>query len=172
MKSGMRRHLSSRALSVTGMKPDGVDLALLRALDANGRCPVAQLAQTAGVSRATAYNRLERLQADGTIQHFTLRVDPHALGLDFSALVLVSGGQSASRHIHDLLHAIREIQYAAYLSGPYDIALLVRTPTMDALRSLVLERLRNLPGIRNTQTLFVMDEVLTRINNLPAVNDR
>jgi DNA-binding Lrp family transcriptional regulator len=147
---------------------DDVDLALLRSFDADGKQPVAELAQSAAVSRATAYSRLQRLERLGVLRGHSPSIDPKAVGLHVSALVLLSGGQRHWRDLRTRLEAIPQVKYAAYLAGAFDIVVLVRERTMQSLSQLVLEQLQDLPGVRNTQTLFVMEEVVDRVNAWPA----
>jgi DNA-binding Lrp family transcriptional regulator len=43
-------------------------------------------------------------------------------------------------------------------AGGFDFVLLVRAPDVETLRDVVLERLAGLPGVRSTQTMFILDE--------------
>ena len=62
----------------------------------NGRLSINELAAKANVSRATAYNRFDRLRANGVVTGFTAVVDPDQVGLDVAALVL---GQRRPGHL-------------------------------------------------------------------------
>ncbi|WP_033291749.1 Lrp/AsnC family transcriptional regulator [Amycolatopsis jejuensis] len=146
------------------MKLDDIDLRLLRALEGNGRATGAELAEEVGISRATAYTRVDRLTREGVIDTTTIRVRPEKLGLPLTALILLSGGQQSSGDLREMLPHIPEIQYAAYLAGSFDIMVVIRARDMDHIRDLCLERFRALPGIRATQTMFVIEEVVNRPN--------
>ncbi|MCP9211131.1 Lrp/AsnC family transcriptional regulator [Streptomyces sp. NEAU-Y11] len=150
------------------MELDDIDLALLRALNADGRLSASELAAKANVSRGTVYSRLERLQRAGVIRGFTVDVDEHRLGLEVTALVLVSAGQFRWREMSSELAALPEVQFAGYLTGGFDIVLLVRVRDTDALRALVFEKLQSIQGVRSTQTLTVVEEVVDRPNIIPT----
>jgi Lrp/AsnC family leucine-responsive transcriptional regulator len=146
---------------------DRVDLRLLRILSEDGRMPVASLAERAGISRANAYTRLDRMRAEGVIEGFTVRVSHSRLGLGLTALILVSLRQPAWRELRDRIREWPEVEYCAYISGEHDALLQVRVRDVEALRDVVLERLQNMPDVRATETLFVLDEVLRRPLVLP-----
>ena len=55
---------------------DDVDRRIVAALVEDGRLSVNGLAGQVGVSRATAYARLDRLRSEGVITGFTATVDP------------------------------------------------------------------------------------------------
>jgi Lrp/AsnC family leucine-responsive transcriptional regulator len=146
---------------------DPVERRLLELLRDDGRLAVAALAERAGISRANAYTRLERLRTDGVIDGFAARVDARRLGLGISALVLISGRQPAWRSLRDQLRAMPEVEYCAFTTGEYDALILVRVPDVETLRDVILERLQSMPAVRATQTIFVLDEVVRRPFVLP-----
>lgn len=151
---------------------DPTDLAILEALRDDGRLPVASLAERVGVSRANAYTRIDRLRAEGVIEGFTIRVAPTAVGLGISALVLVSCRQPAWRALRDQLRGMSEVEYCALTTGEHDALLLVRVPDVETLRDVILERLQAIEGVHNTQTIFVLEEVVRRPFVLPAIQRR
>jgi DNA-binding Lrp family transcriptional regulator len=149
----------------SGLEP--ADRRILELLRDDGRMSVATLAERAGISRAGAYARLERLRSEGVIQGFSARVDGRRLGLGVSALVLISGRQPAWRSLRDQLRAMPEVEYCVFTTGEYDALILVRVPDVETLRDVILERLQSMPAVRATQTIFVLDEVLRRPFVLP-----
>jgi DNA-binding Lrp family transcriptional regulator len=137
---------------------DATDRQLVAALQRDGRMSVNELAAEVSVSRATAYQRLERLRAAGVIRGFTAVVDPAALGLTIAALILANVEQHAWRAARDKLRHLPGLQYLAMTTGGFDFALLVRVADVETLRDVVLDRLQGMPEVRSTQTVFVLDE--------------
>jgi DNA-binding Lrp family transcriptional regulator len=137
---------------------DAVDRRLIELLTLDGRCSVNELAQRAGVGRATAYQRLARLRAQGVIEGFTVRVDPRALGLRISALVLVNVEQRSWRDVRPQLLALPGAEWLGATAGEFDFALLVRTPDVETMRDVVLDRLQLIPGVRATETVLLLDD--------------
>ena len=150
------------------MNLDDIDLAILRALDQDARLPVAQVAQAASVSRATAYTRIARLQDARVIRRYTIATDPEQVGCESTALVLMTGGQLNRHELRALLAAIPNVRYAAFLAGGFDIAVVLRGRSLAEIRDVIMEQLQQLPGVRGTQTFFVLDEVTDRVNVLPG----
>jgi len=146
---------------------DRVDRRILELLRDDGRLAVAALAERAGISRANAYTRLERLRGDGVIRGFSAAVDSRRLGLGIAALVLIAGRQPAWRSLREELLRMPEIEFCVFTTGEYDALILVRVPDVETLRDVILERLQSMPTVRATQTIFVLDEVVRRPYVLP-----
>jgi DNA-binding Lrp family transcriptional regulator len=159
-------HVSIRG-TLSDMQLDDIDLALLQALDQDARAPMGAVAVAASVSRATAYSRVNRLQESGVVQRYTIDVDPDELGWRFSALVVLTGGQLNWNELEERLRATPHVQWAAFLAGGFDVAALIRGRTMDEIRSVLMNELHQMPGIRGTQTFFVLSEVVNRHNIFP-----
>jgi len=140
------------------MDLDEVDRRLLALLLDDGRLPVNELAQRANVSRATAYNRFDRLRANGVVTGFTAVVPPDKVGLGVTALVLVNVDQQHWGRTRDDLMDLPGLEYLALTSGQFDMVLLVRVADIAALRDVVLVRLHAVKGVRSTQTVFVLEE--------------
>jgi Lrp/AsnC family transcriptional regulator, leucine-responsive regulatory protein len=139
---------------------DAVDRTILRILGGDGRLSVAELARRATISRASAYARLERLTASGVIRGYTARIDHRAIGLEVAALILVTSEQRRWRELRDALTAVPEVEYLGLVAGDFDFMILVRATSTDELRDVVLDRVLGLPGIRQSRTMFLLDEMV------------
>ena len=105
---------------------DDIDRRIVAALVADGRLSVNGLASEVGVSRATAYSRLDRLRSEGVITGFTATVDPAKVGHGIAALILVNVEQNEWRSARDELLDLPGVEYLAFASGGVDFVLLVR----------------------------------------------
>jgi DNA-binding Lrp family transcriptional regulator len=143
---------------------DDTDRRVVKVLQADGRLSVNELAGRVNVSRATAYQRLARLQETGVIRRFTVDVDAKKLGLPIAALVLVNVVQHAWRGVGERLKHMPGVEWLALSTGSFDYVLLVRAPDVDHLRDVILEGLQSMPEIQSAQTLLLLDE--------PIVPDR
>jgi DNA-binding Lrp family transcriptional regulator len=146
------------AIGDQNVRVDAVDRRIVRALRADGRLSVNELAAQADVSRATAYQRLARLRETGVIRRFTVDVDARKLGLPLAALVLVNVVQHAWREVGDRLRRLPGVEWLALSTGSFDYVLLVRAPDVDHLRDVILERLQSMPEVQSAQTLLLLDE--------------
>jgi len=145
------RSLSERRL-------DEADRRIVAELVKDGRAPVNELARRAGVSRATAYARFDRLVADGVITGFRAEVDPEALGYAITAMILVNVDQGEWSQVREQLVHLPGFEYMAVTSGGFDFVVLVRVHDVAQLRDVVLHRLHRIAAVKSTQTVFVLDE--------------
>jgi DNA-binding Lrp family transcriptional regulator len=151
---------------------DKIDLALLRALQADSRAPIGTLSNTVGVSRATAYTRLARLRDEGVIDALTVTVNPKRVGLSVTAVVLL---RSTPDHwktwssLVPIFDEMDEVEYAADLAGEFDLLLLVRLRDTEHLQRFITEELRpRIPGIGSVRTLLVLNQTPERTLLLPS----
>jgi DNA-binding Lrp family transcriptional regulator len=140
------------------MVVDDTDRRMLAVLQDDGRISVNELAGRVNISRATAYQRLERLRAEGVITRFTAVVDPAKVGLGITALILLNIEQHAWRSLRHRLQSLAGVHYLALTSGGFDIVILVRVDSIETLRDVVLNGLQGMAEVRSTQTIFVLDE--------------
>lgn len=137
---------------------DEVDKTIVSVLLENGRISVPQLADKVGISRATAYNRFDRLVEDGVLTGFGARVDPAALGLTVAALILITAEQGDWPDLNSRILETEGVQWVGLGTGSFDFIVLVRARDLPDLRDVVLRKLLNVEGIRSTQTAVLLDE--------------
>ena len=149
----------------SGARPlDAIDSALLAALQADGRLRLEDLARRVDLAPSSVHDRLRRLQRDGVIRHWTIDVAPEALG--FSVLALV--GVRSSRPCSELMGALeqlREIEECHSVAGELSCILKLRAINTEHLLQLI-ERLKQIPGVENTETTVVLK---TQFERGPAV---
>ncbi len=141
---------------------DDVDRRIIEVLGSDARKSVAALAEAVSISRASAYNRLERLETGGVIKGYTIRVDSRRMGLGLSAVILISFRQGDWRELRSAIAEMPEVEYAVLTTGPCDALLLVRVRDIEALRRFILERIQTRREVRSSQTVLVLDEVVDR----------
>lgn len=134
---------------------DGVDKKILAALRDDARLAVAELARIAGVSRATAHERLKRLQADGVVLGTTVRVDPAALGRPLRAFLFVKWQAQEAGDQREVGAAIAElpgVEHVHIVTGQHDFLVEVVAKDMDEIGRLIIERIRAIPGVQGTES--------------------
>lgn len=129
---------------------DDLDHRLVAALRANARLPIADLAAALKVSRGTISNRLARLERDGVIVGYTLRLRPESVPDEIRAWtsIAVEGNQ------HGVVRALLGEPGIAGLhdtNGRWDLLAELRVGNLGEL-SAVLERIRKIKGISATET--------------------
>ena len=129
---------------------DDLDHRLIAKLRHDARAAVADLAIALGVSRGTVTNRMARLQRDGVIAGYTVRLRPDATPDEIHAWtsLAVEGNQH---------HVIRALLgepgvYALHdTNGRWDLLAELRVGSLADL-SATLERIRGIPGVSATET--------------------
>lgn len=134
---------------------DDIDRQLISELRDNARVSVASLAKKLRVARGTVQNRLARLEANGTIVGYTVRLKPQVEEQRIRALmtVAVEGNRTES-----VLKALRGEPAVASLystNGRWDIVAELRADSLEAFDR-VLGRIRLIDGISNTETSLLL----------------
>jgi DNA-binding Lrp family transcriptional regulator len=141
---------------------DEVDRRILAELTRDGRQSVTSLAENVHISRAHAYARISRLTEEGVLTKFTALVDPVKAGLKSSAYVTLKVRQHSWRELREKLREIPEIHHIALVGGDFDVILLVRAEDNLDLRRVIFDRLQSMPGVLDTQTFLVFEDLDTR----------
>jgi DNA-binding Lrp family transcriptional regulator len=144
------------------MPLDDVDRRIIAELTRDGRMSVTQVAENVHISRAHAYTRIARLTGEGVLIKFTALVDPIKAGLKSSAYVTLKVSQHSWRELREQLRAIPEVHHIALVGGDFDVILLVRAIDNTDLRRVIFDQLQAMPGVQDTQTFLVFEDVDTR----------
>jgi DNA-binding Lrp family transcriptional regulator len=130
---------------------DSTDLQLLALLRQDARATVAMLANKLGVSRGTVSNRVKRLEDDGVITGYTVRLRPDSEPNQITAWmsIVIEGNQT--REV--IAHLLGEPGVASLhdTNGRWDLLAALRASNLNELAA-VLERVRLIRGIGNTET--------------------
>lgn len=90
------------------------------------------------------------------IRQFTVLIDPAKEGLPTAAFVLVSferSGRNTQRSVAEAAGRLPGVQEAHIIAGQWDLMLKVRGASLEAIGTLVVDRLREIPGVAATVTL-------------------
>lgn len=134
---------------------DDTDHQLLSLLRADARMPVVALAKKLRVARATVQNRIAKLENDGTIVGYTVRLKPEAESHRIRALMSI---EIAGHHAEDVLRTLRGNPNVVALhttNGRWDLMAELRTDTLEAFDR-VLNAIRAIPGISSTETSILL----------------
>ena len=134
---------------------DDTDRELLALLRGDARLPVSTLAAKLKVARATVQNRMKRLERDGVIVGYTVRVKPQAEAHRIRALmtIVVEGNRGA-----EVLHALRGHPNVTGLhstNGRWDLIAELRADTLEAFDR-ALGNIRLIAGIASTETSILL----------------
>jgi Lrp/AsnC family transcriptional regulator for asnA, asnC and gidA len=133
---------------------DDVNKKIIEELQQDGRRSYAALAKSVGLSEAAVRQRVQRLIDAGVMQVVAV-TDPMQVGFARQAMigVRVDGDLVAAA---DRLAEIDEVDYVVITAGSFDILLEVVCEDDDHLLRLLSERIRGLPGVRDTETFVYL----------------
>jgi len=134
---------------------DNLDRRLLALLRENARTSIASLAKALGVARGTVQNRIARLERDGTIVGYSVRLKPQVEEHRIRALMTIA---VEGNRIEAVIAALRGDPAVGALhstNGRWDIVAELRAESLAAFDE-VLGRIRRLEGIASTETSLLL----------------
>ncbi len=141
---------------------DRIDLKILQSLQQDGRMSNLKLAETVALSPTAVLARVQRLTKDGYILGYEARLNPLKLDAGFTVFVEVLLDRSTPNVFEAFKAAVQlhgEIQECHMVAGTFDYLLKTRIADMGAYRGFAGDVLWQLPGVRETRTYAVMEEV-------------
>ena len=141
---------------------DRLDLRILSALQADGRITNLKLAEAIGLSPTAVLARVQRLTRDGYILGYEARLNPLKLGAGMLVFVEVLLDRTTPNVFDAFKAAVQvrpEIMECHMVAGGFDYLLKTRSADMNDYRNFAGTVLWQLPGVRETRTYAVMEEV-------------
>ena len=141
---------------------DFIDRRILQEIQRDGRIAFVDLAEKVNLSKSPCLKRLRRLEADGYIKGYRAILDADKISQGYLAYVQVklkSTSRDALEAFNKAVQTVPQILSCHMMSGGYDYLLKVRTRDMRAYRALLGDVVSNLPGIDQTSTFPVMEQV-------------
>jgi Lrp/AsnC family leucine-responsive transcriptional regulator len=141
---------------------DETDRRLLRVLQADGRITNQDLAAAVGLSPAACHDRFRRLRERGFITGFAALLDPEKIDRALMIFVEIQLDRTTGETFDRFAATVRrtpEILECHMVAGGFDYLLKVRVQDMRHYRRLVASGIWSLPGVRETHTYAVMEEV-------------
>ncbi|SJM30286.1 Lrp/AsnC family transcriptional regulator [Mesorhizobium delmotii] len=137
------------------MKISDKDRQLLMVLSENARMPTAVLARRLGLSRTTVQTRLDRLEQEGVITGYGVRLsDSYEQGL-VRAHVMIVLKEKALGRVVQALRALPEIMSVHSVSGGFDLIAEVAAPSISELDR-TIDVIGDVDGVEKTQSSIIL----------------
>jgi Lrp/AsnC family transcriptional regulator, leucine-responsive regulatory protein len=146
---------------------DQIDRRILRELQANGRLTNTELSERVHLSATATNERVKRLTRDGFIIGYTALLSPEKLGRALLLFVEVKLERTTPDVFDAFAAAIRrtpDVLECHLIAGGFDYLVKARVADMSAYRQFLSDLLTAVPGIRETRTYTVMEEVKDTTN--------
>ena len=138
------------------------DRRILSALQAEGRITNLQLVEQIGLSPTATAERVKRLTRDGFILGYSARLDPRKIALGLLVFVEVKLDRTTAETFDVFADAVRrapEVIECHMVAAGFDYLVKARVADMTAYRRFLADVLLSMPGVRETHTYAVMEEV-------------
>jgi Lrp/AsnC family leucine-responsive transcriptional regulator len=141
---------------------DKIDLKILNLLQEDGRISNLKLAEAVSLSPTAVFTRTQRLQREGYILGYEARLNPAKLGRGMAVFVEVLLDKTTPNVFDAFKAAVQvhgEILECHLVAGGFDYLMKLRVADMNAYRQFAGQVLWQLPGVRETRTYAVMEEI-------------
>ena len=131
---------------------------LLFELTRNGSISVPTLSTKLGVNASVLYSRIKRLMKKKLIKKFTIEIDNSLLGIGVKATVGINRDPKFKDSIHKKFMEITEVVSISEVTGRFDIMIHVYAKNLEALHSIVIEKIGKIEGVQNSETFVELQK--------------
>ena len=141
---------------------DKFDVAILVQLQSDARQTNAELASRVGLSAAPCWRRVRALEEAGFITGYRADINRHKIGLGVLAFVRLDADRNnadATTQLEQAIKKLPEVVACHYISGAGTFELQVVAQDLEAFSKFALNKLMNLPNVKDIHTSFSLGEV-------------
>ena len=151
---------------------DKFDFAILGVLQQDARASLQDVSTLVGLSTTPCWARIKKMEKEGVILGYTVRIDPAAVGYTETVIVQVtleSHNDETLDAFGKALEEIPEVLEAFLISGDYDYHIRIAVRDTRDYERLLRERLYRIPGIRHSKSSFVLRRLKQSLTPLALV---
>jgi Lrp/AsnC family leucine-responsive transcriptional regulator len=154
---------------------DTKDSKILHILAENSKTTNADLAKQIGLSESATLERVKRLENQGTIKGYTLRIDPKATQRPLEVLMAITLENQSAEDVSifvDRMISLEEVLSCAQVLGRFDFMAHVAVADTASLQTLINEKLVSIKNIRRVESLTVIDMVKRPMPPVPLTSEK
>lgn len=139
---------------------DQIDQQIIELLQKNGRMAHSEIGKIIHLSLPAVSERVRKMEANGWIEGFTVKLNREEMGLGLLAFVFVA--LERPEHIDRFRSAMQEekaVLECHHLAGEFDYILKVAVSGTKQLEELLSQRIKRIPGIAKTNTMIALTTV-------------
>jgi Lrp/AsnC family leucine-responsive transcriptional regulator len=144
------------------MKLDKVDEAILECLSENSKQAIKEVAEQVGLSISPTHERIKKLEKNGIIQGYTVKLNKKAIGKGMTVLCSVSLKDHKLEHLkvfEERVERLSEVASCYHIAGEHDYVLIIEVADMEEYEHFLKRELTSIPSIANVHSSFVMSTV-------------
>lgn len=148
---------------------DKVDTAILNCLTNNARMKASDIGKEINLSVSAVIERIKKMEANGTIQKYTVVLNQKLMGNDLIAFIEVSLEHPKYYDTFtEIVTKNKSIQECHYLTGEFDFMLKVLTDSSESLEE-IHGKIKSLNGVQSTKTHFVLKAIKNEMSVIPEL---
>ncbi|MDH3311531.1 MAG: Lrp/AsnC family transcriptional regulator [Nitrosopumilus sp.] len=131
---------------------------LLFELTKDGSMSVPTLSKKLGINASVLYSRIKRLMKKKLIKKFTVEIDNSLLGIGVKASIGINRNPKHKDEIHKTFMSISEVASISEVTGRFDMIIQVYAKDLEALHTIVIEKIGKIPGIQSSETFVELQK--------------
>lgn len=140
---------------------DDLDRRLLDLLTANSRASITSLSAALGVARATVQERMQRLEREGPVRGYTVRLAPEYARGRIAAHVMIAADPKKQAALTRALQKLPAVRALHTISGQYDLIAEIQEDSTGALDACI-DAIGALDGVERTLSSIVLSTKFER----------
>ncbi|SMC79076.1 transcriptional regulator, AsnC family [Desulfocicer vacuolatum DSM 3385] len=136
---------------------DHIDFKILKILQTKARIPNVEVAREIGMAPSAVLERIKKLEAQGVIDGYEVRLNPDQFEGSLIAFLHVTLTRNARiKETAMALADMASIQEVHYIAGEDGLMLKVRVADTSALETLLTTRINPMPSVARTKSSIVL----------------
>jgi len=131
---------------------------ILYELTIDGSISIPNMSKKTGINASVLYSRINRLIKKKLIKKFTIDIDDSLLGIGVKATIGINRDPKFKDSILDQLIKTNEVSAISEVTGRFDMLVTVFAENLEALHSVVIEKIGKIDGIQNTETFVELQK--------------
>ena len=140
---------------------DKIDRKILAVLQGNARASLQDIGQAVGLSASPCWTRIKRMEDEGVIEGYTVRVADEHERAQIRAHILIAVMPRRMASVVAALREMPEVRTLHSVSGPYDLVALGVTPTVAQMDELT-DRIGAIDGVERTTSSIILSAKFER----------
>lgn len=137
------------------------DRELLTLLGENARLPVSALAKMLSLSRTTVQSRLDRLEREGVITGYGVRLSEAYASSLIRAHILITIAPKALSQVSKALERIQQVTTLHSVSGSFDLIAIITAPSIEELDRRI-DEIGGIEGVERTLSSIILSTRISR----------
>ncbi len=142
------------------------DIKILSLLKKDAKLTTQDISRKAMMPITTVHNRIKKMEENGIIKGYSAIVDNKKLGINIRAYVMInveyrtlSGKKISQTKLAGEIKKNPLVDEASIVAGGTDIIIRIHAKDIDELNDFIINKVRDMDGVANTQTMIVLSEV-------------